>query len=487
MNPKNSCKCLAGKDKRVNTVEIKKDLLLKNPNNKSQVNKRSLPFLRREGFVQKSTGHVNTSNKIKKIVGEGIKNTHKYLNERNNILISNILNQVKSNHPEVILKDIKISLKSKISPKAAFSADCANQIIITQADLPYVITQPGYYKVCGDLSYIPVGGPFGNGEFTAAITIIPVTGNLLENVTLDFNGFTLSQGDLTPNVYGVLFGPGFFWFADPINPSQDITISNVTIKNGTITQFSAIGVFGFNNTFGDIFGNPPTTNLPFDNLQFSDLNIFRCGTDGSGYDGSGIDLTSLAVIGSSGIIQETDPVSYTNIVIKNCKLNNCRGQSAITIFTYDNVVIRNTQANGLTTTQNIFLSCFAYYLIGRNLQMFKCYGNKVSDLDPLALGGQCGGINCNSGSNVYLENCQFNSTFGLSDVIVNNNLSLLINAIFVNCQFNNNSGGISVVTVAGVHASDNMDQTGHGSGYKFLNCQFNGTSISPDNTERGFL
>ena len=101
------------------------------------------------------------------------------------------------------------------------------------------------------------------------------------------------------------------------------------------------------------------------------------------------------------------------------------------------------------------INCFAYLLAGSNIQMIRCQGNRTTSYDPTgAL--QVGGVAIGESVNVYVKDSQFNAAYGETDEIVNNNLSLNNNAVFENCQFNNNQGGASVGSVLGVHASSGL-------------------------------
>jgi hypothetical protein len=98
--------------------------------------------------------------------------------------------------------------------------DCDDFITpISQTDLPAHITQSGRYCLTQDATYTP-GGP--------GIQAIQISAS---DVTLDLNGYTLSNGDTSKtfiNVNGITI---------------DANLSNIAIKNGTITGFSQAGIF----------------------------------------------------------------------------------------------------------------------------------------------------------------------------------------------------------------------------------------------------
>ncbi len=314
----------------------------------------------------------------------------------------------------------------------------------------YVITEPGNYCLGADVAFAPAD------EFTPAIVI------LADNVRLDLRGYTLSQANDTPNAYGVQIGEGYNY-----NDPNDV-LDNITVLNGTIRDFTAIGVFCYNASFDD----ETFDQAAFQDLAFADLNILQCGSSPSFDFASGIDLDSSA--GLDPTIADL-AVAYRNVIVENCNVNNCLGNSALQFYTVDNLVLRNTQANELTSEVDVF-GTFAHNYYGRNIQMFDCQGNGTRDFHPVPSFMQVGGINLSTSANIYLSNCQFNDTYGEGNYIVQAaNFSENYNAVFENCQFNNTVGGPSVAFfVAGVHASSGED-TVQANGMKFINCQFNGT------------
>ncbi len=146
----------------------------------------------------------------------------------------------------------------------------------------YFITEPGNYCLGANVAFAP------DDEFTPAINI------LANDVRLDLRGFTLSQDNDTPNAYGVQIGQGYN-YDDP-----DTVLKNITVLNGSIIDFTAIGVFCYNGSFDE-----PTAELAFEDLHFFDLNILDCGSSPSFDYASGINLDSLADI-PSFIVTPTD-------------------------------------------------------------------------------------------------------------------------------------------------------------------------------------
>lgn len=145
----------------------------------------------------------------------------------------------------------------------------------------FVIDSPGKYVLEQDISFMPTV------DYTPAINI------LSDNVILNLCGHTLSQGNLQPNAYGVQIGQGYN-YSDP-----NAVLQNVTIQNGTIRNFTAIGVFCWNGSFDD----PSFLQIPFKDLRFFSLNVLECGPPSSLFIGS-IDNTATLTVTSvtNGII-----------------------------------------------------------------------------------------------------------------------------------------------------------------------------------------
>lgn len=333
-------------------------------------------------------------------------------------------------------------------------------IVITQEMLPYIAAEPGLYKLAGDLVYTPVGGPFGGGIATAAITI------LSNDVTLDLCDHTLRQVDKSvSDVYGVQIGNGLLSLFDAAEPCQ--VFDNITIKNGTIRDFSAVAILAYNDVFD--FGCEPAS---FKNLHFFNLNLLANGVS-EGYNGSAITLHSGAVINE--FIRTSDPVAFEGVLIEDVNANDNIGTIAsISVYTFDGLVIRRTQSNNFTS---IAANGFAYSLYGRNLKMYDIQGNAVQCEGF----GQCGGLDCEQGQNIHIVKAQFNDAFGENSQIVCSNISYLQNAVFEDVEFNNARGGNGTIFVLGALASDFPLASTQGNGYQFTRCEFNGATVSDDN------
>lgn len=164
-------------------------------------------------------------------------------------------------------------------------------------------------------------------------------------------------------------------------------------------------------------------------------------------------------------------------------MNRCLGQSAIRIFTGQNVIISDCQANEFSSTAAVNLA--AYRLVVNGLQMFRCQGNNLSSTSTTNTSNQAFSFRPGTSINVYVEDCQFNGTFGASVSLVGGaNMSNLTNGIFTRCQFNNGTGGDFLpigANVTGIHISDNTYQHLNTDGLKFIDCQFNGINKSVAN------
>lgn len=323
-----------------------------------------------------------------------------------------------------------------------------------------VIDQPGRWCLCENINF----NPSPDAAFQPAIQIVS------SDVHLDLGQNTLRQVNKDVlDIYGVQIGYGFL-----VDPSQaDLHFDNITITNGSINEFSAVGIFCYNPTY-DFLDVP----FAFNSINLTHLNILDNGTFPNVNDaGSGINLDSSA----PSVLEQADaPVAYGNVNVDNCRANHCLGTASIFINTVDNLTVSNTQANDFyTESYPIFGVSAAYYFVGRNIQMFNCQGNGVTDLTPQGA-GQCGSFIQNS-FNVHLKDCQFNDTYGESNFIINFNASNCHNFVAQNCQFNNSQGGDRATVIAGVHISDFTGQMYNANGLKFIDCQFNGARVSDNN------
>ncbi len=167
--------------------------------------------------------------------------------------------------------------------RAAAGLGCGR--IITQCDLPLVITCPGKYSVAQDLNWAP--SMAGQAGITVAIS----------DVVIEFNGRTYKQTDSTQaNCIGVLINPNLI---------------NVQLLNGTLENFSLWGIKGLG---GDR------------ELLFDHINTYSCGYNGSdsvnGTSGSGgMELLDFGSF-STKILGNPFPLNpIFDVVIRNCNFN----------------------------------------------------------------------------------------------------------------------------------------------------------------------
>ncbi len=328
------------------------------------------------------------------------------------------------------------------------------------SDTTYFITAPGKYTLQQDVVFYPAD------DFTPAINI------LSDNVTLDLCSHTLSQGNDTPFARGIQIGQGYD-YDDP-----DFVLKNIEIRDGSIVDFTGIGVFCYNASFDE-----PSGELAFEDIRLFTLNILDCGSSPTNDFGSGIDFDSSA---DSSLYDLDVPVAYKNVRIEGCNVNRCLGNSSITVYTVDDLLVTNTTANDLTSTvSTVFGDDYgpsAYLVYARNLEITNCQGNNAQNLDPETTNALTGAF-FESSINVIMQNCQFNDNFGESDFIATGAfMSNLQNGLIENCQFNNTRGGDLNTIANGLHMSDGTFQETEGNSVKFINCQFNGMTHSPTGT-----
>ncbi len=374
--------------------------------------------------------------------------------------ILNVVNQINQTTTADLAVDQEIL--ADVEQLLDCSCDC---IVIEPADFEdvdgnltqtYVITTPGSYCLGADINFAPVVDYF-----------MPAIRILSDDVRLDLRGFTLNQVPGTAfDVAAIRIG------VDDVSPDTPV-FKNITILNGSITNFTGTGIDCEN--FATFFDVP----VAFESITMQGLNILDCGSSPSfAYNGNGINLISF---GSLSLYDPAVVVGFRDIIIENCNVNRCLGNGAIAIATFENAIVANTQANDCSSQINVIGTVFGYVLTGRNLQMFKCQGNGTSDFDPAPASSEAevGGVWFLELIDSYVQECQFNDSFGEADVLVGGgDISNSHNTVFENCQFNNARGGASAQIVNGAHASDGPDQRTNTNGIKFLNCQFNGAQVS---------
>ncbi len=330
--------------------------------------------------------------------------------------------------------------------------------IIKQSDLPYTISKPGYYKLCGNLVFSP----------TIDSSAIQVLSN---DVTIDLNGFSLKQTNSTANVNAITLG----------DVSGLVILNNITVKNGSISNFTGVGVKALNLTVA------PSVQS-FKDIQLLDLNILDCGTSIDQVENpnkaSGIDLDS--------VFQEVNTtffkyVAYENVTLKNCNVERSLGNAGINIQTGNNVTLINTQANKTQSNYggNIFWDQFQYFIVSgivivaNNVLLENCkaIGTKFYD-GTNSFASISAGLYLQYSHNGIIKNCQFNDTYGeYCSIVCNALMAGFINGLVEDCQFNNSFVQHGGSYSNAIHVSDTVLQQTNMLGIKFVNCQFNGARI----------
>jgi len=400
---------------------------------------------------------------------------------------------------------VKSIRKSSIPvSKSSTGGCCENRIPIVISDTQsFEILEPGYY-------FLQKNEIFNPTSDYPAINIIAT-----ENVTIDFCGYTLTQGNNEPSVIAILFGPSLIMSED---------FHNIKITNGSIRNFTDAGIFLFNEF-------PFADTKPSTEISITDMNILDCGSPNSDWDASGIVFLTVGWY----FFFESEHIGFKDIVIRNCKVNRSVGNGGVIVASGDNIIIENTEI--LDTTDGGapgFENLIGLTTIGRNITINKVNVNGTtsgvevsgayadnydcylsfditirdssfndafgSDCAPIYIFGNIGvqilNITANNGTatvngvgnyidrcnNVYCEKSQFCDLKAPDASATNNQCGTFIqgagvgevfpdqragdNVKFVNCQFNNIFGENSNI-VQSVNNSNGYNQV-------FEGCQFNG-------------
>jgi len=223
-------------------------------------------------------------------------------------------------------KSCKCSKKKDTDSTAKFE--------ITNANLPLVITCPGVYEVKENLVY-----KFA-GNYVAAIQIES------SNVVFDFKEYTLSQCGTQPQAVGVRVGNGY-----------DGEYSNITVKNGTIRDFSRTGVV------------MTTETGIFQEIHFEDLDILNNGTSSAHFSiCQGLEISTFQFpktffnvfierchVNSNFNVQCCSAfacftVNVSSLTISDCTFNNQSGFGAVGLYVSfsNDVIIQNSTVSGTT-------------------------------------------------------------------------------------------------------------------------------------------
>jgi len=143
-----------------------------------------------------------------------------------------------------------------MAPAAAWAAD--GQVLINQSTImnaggfPYTISQPGSYKLSGNLTMTSTAG----GNFSGIDIAIIISSS---NVTLDFNGFNLILVNNIANLPHLLLGIGSTGF-----------INAVSIQNGAINFTGTGSALAGNYTGIDTLGSG--------SFRLETFSVFQPGT-----------------------------------------------------------------------------------------------------------------------------------------------------------------------------------------------------------------
>lgn len=232
----------------------------------------------------------------------------------------------------------------------------------------FVIRKPGVYELCKDVGYLP------NGNSPA----IRIT---VDNVTLDLNGFTLSQKNGNFGVDGIVVDPG---------------LTNIVIKNGTVRDFQESGI-----RVGAI-GGEVVSEVIVSDLRALD-NAFQYQQAGQ--------LADVAA-GAGGLVI----LNAQDVTIENSDLN----ENAFSGFWGINVLKLDVEDShfddnvwGYTSAPN-FPEAFAFSLIGsggtvRDITLFKSTFNRTQSIG-LSTGINLATTGNTSILNVAIESCEANDT-----------------------------------------------------------------------------
>ena len=274
-----------------------------------------------------------------------------------------------------------LSLIDPIQSYADLLDDCIGTPI-TQADVGttgYSITTGGKYFLAENITFSPASG-------------IPAIEIDADNVTLDLNGFTITQGNMQMGVRGILV----------IGGHRDINVQNGTIRN----------------TLGEGITFLPT----FTNVHINNLNVLNAGVGpGGSIDGvDGIMIGDFGMICSNLVIENClidgcqddgiDIVGVTNVIINNCKVSNARSSGLVLKGLDRNVMLKdsvffNNEQNGISLFGD---GSTSFNFAGKNMVVSRCevFSNKQHGI-------VIGGIE--SGGGICILNCDIynNAVYGV--------------------------------------------------------------------------
>ena len=306
------------------------------------------------------------------------------------------------------------------------------------------------------------------------------------NVILDLCGNKLYQKN-DPSLPGQLGAVGIAF-------EENVSHSNITIKNGTLSGFGGASIKA--SMLRD--GVEPDDQQTLDTISFLNLKILD---NGNGtVDTNPVQGVPIFEVGapptptySTGISLITDALTavkfqnqyvYQNIIVSECQMIKNTGSSMFVSYG-KNITIKDSQLNDAywslapfgSQTSNMCL------VTGENISIeSSSFNNAVITTSDAGFVFGSFGVLFNMLLNVQGIDSKFNnsrieeSVVGVSVFaggIVGGSMS---NSHWTNCQFNNSTGTSSTILTNAFHISDVTDVEVSNSGNKFVNCQFNDTS-----------
>ena len=373
----------------------------------------------------------------------------------------------------------------------------------------YVITEPGQYYLCDDIIYKPYGQ-------NPAIRISEAA---VGNVSLDLNGHTLSQFDKSVlNINGIVVDPG---------------LTNIELKNGTVSGFSNNGIQVGDTTYANI--------SPVTDLKISNINCFNNAISSqSVIYTADAGVAGLLIVNAEDVVLENSRMngnagtgfvggSILKLAVTNCHfddniwanqqfdanpanpaINNAYGAGCVLFKVGPNANRGDITISHCTFDRNTSIG-YAYGLFidaTPNSVIEFCTANDTSSIvsDPAVVqaftvpANNCASFYCNgmqfSNRDLTLKNCQINRTsltinVALSNVVADNikgfngcqglNIGGVPNVVVTDCDigeqaFFNNSG-------IGIRMFNQSISTYGGGPMYFSNCRtfgnFNGPSPAP--------
>jgi hypothetical protein len=282
-----------------------------------------------------------------------------------------------------------------------------------------VVARPGEYYLTGNISYDPKG----------TNPAIRISSRAKGNVTIDLNGFTLSQrSKKVLNINGIVVDPG---------------LDNILIKNGTVENFSNAGIS---------VGAPQAAVVS--NLKISNINALNNAI-------SSQDVAYINVPGGGGMIIAT----AQDIIIENSSFNG-NAFGGMFVLDFDKLTVTNSHFDDNTWANNqvgsssadptinvaVALPCglYAFYYPSVNDIVFSnCTFDRntsIGAIDVLEIVG---------GNNVSIDSCTFNDNSCIvSDQVVSDTFggSFSLSTVYLdgsnitvdNCQVNSNLMTINI-------------------------------------------